>query len=48
METLPGLNGYPEDGSIVGSGWEDLARYVQDALPGTVQDELPFGEGGVE
>ena len=44
METLPGIEGADSSVEIQRTGWDDLQYYVQDALPGTVQDELPIEE----
>ena len=44
METLPGVEGADPSVKIQSTDWDDLQYYVQEALPGTVQDELPIEE----
>ena len=44
METLPGIEGAGLSAETPDTSWDDLQRYVQDALPGTVQEELPIEE----
>ena len=44
METLPGLEGADSSATIQSTDWDDLQYYIQEALPGTVQDVLPIEE----
>ncbi|MBB1563694.1 hypothetical protein HG434_000275 [Candidatus Saccharibacteria bacterium] len=44
METLPGLEGAGPSTETQSTDWDGLRYYVQEALPGTVQDELPIEE----
>ena len=44
METLPGIEVADPSAETPDTSWGNLQYYVQEALPGTVQDELPIEE----